>query len=213
MPRAFTEVERKQIGQRLLEAGQKQFTAYGLKKTNVEELAAAAGISKGAFYLFYPSKEALLLDLMEQAEGRYRQEVLAAVDAPGPAARERLYTILKTALTLWKTFPILQLFAQSDYALLARQMPAEKLQQHLLSDRRFVQALITRCRAAGIPIVATARQLNGLFYVILFTTLHESDLGPDRLYGAIDLLLHLITAFCLGEVAIPVAAKRSGRLT
>ncbi len=101
MPRAFSKQEKEQIRQRLLGAGQKQFTTYGLKKTNVQELAAAAGISKGAFYLFYESKEALLMDLMEQAEASYRQQVLAAVDSPGPSARERLYSILRTAVTLW----------------------------------------------------------------------------------------------------------------
>ncbi len=204
MPRAFTDEERKQITQRLLVAGKKQFTTYGLKKTNVEELAAAAGISKGAFYHFYESKEALLMDLMEQAEVRYRQEVLAVVDSPGLSARDRLYTVLKTAFTLWKTFPILQLFAHSDSALISRQIPLEKLQQHLMSDQRFVQELITRCREAGIAIVTTAEQLTGLFYIILFATLHESDLGSDSFHGALDLLLELITAFCIGEVAIPI---------
>ena len=213
MPRAYTQEERKQISQRLLEAGQKQFTAYGLKKTTVEELAAAAGISKGAFYLFYESKEALLMDLMEQAEERYRQEVLAVVDSPGLSARDRLYTIMNTALTLWKTLPILQPFAQSDYALLSRQIPFEKLQRHLMSDQRFVQELITRCRDAGIPIVATAEQLTGLFYVIVFATLHESDVGSDGFHGALDLLLQLITAFCLGEVTIPFANNRFSHLT
>src|SRR5215831_7715955 len=110
MPRAFTDAERKQITQRLLEAGHKQFTTYGLKKTNVEELAAAAGISKGAFYLSFASKAAFLIDLMEQAEARYRQEILAVVDSPGLPARDRLYTVLKKASTIWKTFPILRLF-------------------------------------------------------------------------------------------------------
>src|SRR5579859_2298950 len=211
MPRAFTDEERKQIAQRLLEAGQKQFTTYGLKKTNVEELAAAAGISKGAFYLFFDSKEALLMALMEQAEVRYRQEVLAVVDSPELSARDRLYTVLKKAFTLWKKFPILQLFARGDYALLSRQIPLEKLQQHLMSDQSFVQELITRCREAGIPIVATAEQLTGLIYIILFATLHESDLGSDSFHGALDLLLELITAFCLGEVTIPM--NRFGHLT
>src|SRR5262245_47292798 len=127
MPRAFTDAERQQITRRLLEAGHKQFTAYGLKKTSVEELAAAAGISKGAFYLFYASKEALLLDLMEQAEARHRQEILAVVDAPGLSARDRLRTVLKRASTIWETFPILQLFARGDDAFLPPQLLRGKL--------------------------------------------------------------------------------------
>ena len=38
MPRAFSEQEKTQIRTRLLEAGGKQFAAYGLRKTTVDEL-------------------------------------------------------------------------------------------------------------------------------------------------------------------------------
>lgn len=202
MPRAFTDQEKRQITERLLEAGRKQFTTYGLKKTNVEELAAAAGISKGAFYLFYESKEALLMDLLEQAEVQYRQEIMSAIEAQGGSARERLYRVLHTAFTLWRNFPILQLFARADYALLSRQLSAGKMQEHVMSDQQFVGDLILRCRAAGMPIVATADQLSGLFYVVVFATLHEDDFGEGRLRSTLDLLLQLITAFCLGEIAL-----------
>ena len=66
MPKAFTEQEKELIRKRLLEQGYKQFSAYGLRKTNIEEVASACGISKGAFYLFYPSKEALFMDVVER---------------------------------------------------------------------------------------------------------------------------------------------------
>src|SRR5512135_636629 len=98
MPKAFSEREKELIKSRLLEQGYKLFSAYGLKKTNVEEIAAAAGISKGAFYNFYESKEALFMDVVEQAETRVRQELLAVVDLPGPSPRARLFAVLKTAI-------------------------------------------------------------------------------------------------------------------
>ncbi len=68
MPKGFTEYEKELIRKRLLEQGQRLFSAYGLKKTNIEEIAKAAGISKGAFYNFYESKEALFMEVIEQAE-------------------------------------------------------------------------------------------------------------------------------------------------
>ncbi len=46
MPKAFSEREKELLTQRLLEQGYRLFSAYGLKKTNVEEIAQAAGISK-----------------------------------------------------------------------------------------------------------------------------------------------------------------------
>jgi len=64
MPRAFTGAERAMIRERLLAAGRELFARYGLRKTTVEELARAAGIAKGTFYLFFPSKEALYAEVL-----------------------------------------------------------------------------------------------------------------------------------------------------
>lgn len=202
MPKAFTEREKALIGQRLLEQGYKQFSAHGLRKTNVEELAEAAGISKGAFYIFYESKEALFMDVVELAEDRFRQEILASVDLPGPSPRARLFAVLRKAFTLWKAIPLLQFFTRSDFELLARRVPAEKLQEHLASDQIFLKELIARCNGAGIPIQVSMEEIAGLVYTLFFTTLHENDLEQRSLTGAIDVLLELVAAFCLGEVVL-----------
>ena len=202
MPKAFTEYERELIGKRLLEQGYKQFSSFGLRKTNVEELAEAAGISKGAFYIFYESKEALFMDVVELAEKQFRQELLATVDLPGPSPRARLLAVLKKAFTLWKTIPILQFFTSSDYDLLYRRVPAEKFQEHMASDQVFIKELIARCKSVDIPIQAEAEEVSGLFYALLLTTLHENDFGSNSLHGAIDVLLEFVAAFCLGEVVI-----------
>jgi AcrR family transcriptional regulator len=202
MPKAFTEHEKELIGKRLLEQGYELFSAYGLKKTTIEEIAEAAGISKGAFYNFYGSKEALFMDVVEQAETRVRQEVLAVIDLPGLSPRARLFAVLKKAFTLFETIPILQFFTSSDYDQLFRRLPAEKLQEHLVSDRAFLEELITRCQNAGIPIRARADQISGLLYPFALTILHKDDFAPNNFSGSIDLLLELVAAFCLGEVEI-----------
>jgi AcrR family transcriptional regulator len=202
MPRAFTEQEKEIIGARLLEQGGKQFAAHGLRKTNVEELAQAAGISKGAFYLFYESKEALFMDVAEQAEGFFRREMLAAIDRPGPSPRARLVAVFKEAISLFKTIPLLQIFSGRDYDLLFGRLPAEKLQEHLASDLVFIETLITRCREAGIPIRAGTEELSGLLYALVLAILHEDDFGPSAFRGTLDLLLELTAAYCLGEVKV-----------
>lgn len=202
MPKAFSEHEKKIISEQLREAGRKHFATYGLRKTRVEELAAAVGISKGAFYRFYASKEALFMEIAEEAETHFRQEVLATVDLPGPSPRARLFAVLYKAFTLWKTIPVLQILTRGEYDALARRIPAETLQAHLMNDREFIEQLITRCRDAGIPVQASADQIDGLLHAIFFTSLHEDDLGPDSLTGAMNLLLELVAAYCLGEINI-----------
>ena len=209
MPRPFTEQEKELIGKRLLKQGEKLFSAYGLKKTNIEEIAQAAGISKGAFYIFYESKEALFMDVIEEAEVRVRQELLDVIDLPGPSPRARLLAVLKKAFGLFQALPILQFFTGSDYDLLFRIIPAEKLQEHMASDRLFFDELIARCRAAGIPIRAQAGEISGLLYALVLVIMHQDDLLNNNFSGSVDLLMELTAAFCLGEVKLQ--PKRTSR--
>jgi AcrR family transcriptional regulator len=202
MPKAFTEHEKELIGKRLLEQGYKLFSTYGLKKTSIEELALAAGISKGAFYLFYESKEALFMNVAELAEQHFRQEILAMVDLPGLSPRARLFAILKKASGLLKTIPPLQFLTGSDYDVLFRRVPAETFKEHLANDRVFLEEFIARCQNAGMFIQATPEEIIGLLYPFVLTILHEDDYGALRLNGGIDVFLELIAAFCLGEVEL-----------
>jgi AcrR family transcriptional regulator len=202
MPKGFTEHEKALIQRRLLEEGYKMFSAYGLKKTNVEEIAAAVGISKGAFYIFYESKEALFMDVAEEAEVRFRQEVFATIDLLGDSPRARLLAAFKKAFSLFKTTPLLQAFTRGEYEMLFRRVPEKKIQDHLGSDRKFLEELVARCQQTGIPIQASVEQISGLMYAVFFSCLHENDLGASDLSGINDLLLELISAFCLGEVKV-----------
>lgn len=64
MSRSFTKREKEIIKRNLQEACKQSWTQYGYKKTSVDELCRQAGISKGAFYLFFESKEALFCEVL-----------------------------------------------------------------------------------------------------------------------------------------------------
>ena len=64
MPRSFSEREKEHINKRLKDSCKESWVQYGYKKTSVDELCKQAGISKGAFYLFFESKEALFCEVL-----------------------------------------------------------------------------------------------------------------------------------------------------
>ena len=64
MSRSFTEREKENIKRSLREACKQSWTQYGYKKTSVDDLCKQVGISKGAFYLFFESKEALFCEVL-----------------------------------------------------------------------------------------------------------------------------------------------------
>jgi AcrR family transcriptional regulator len=202
MPKAFSQDEKEYIRRLLLEQGHKQFSTFGLKKTSVDELALAVGISKGAFYLFYESKEALFMDVVEQVETLFRQEVLAMLDSSTGSPRQRLFLVLKKAFTLWKTMPVLQFFTRSDYDLIFRRFPADKLQEHLSADQVFMQTLIERCCQVDIPIRLSLAEVSSLMYALFLFTLHEDDFAPGNFTATLDVLIDLVAAFWLGDVAV-----------
>jgi AcrR family transcriptional regulator len=202
MPKHFSEPEKERIRARLLERGEQLFSTYGLAHTNVEELARAAGISKGAFYLFYPSKESLFMDVVEALEERYRGRVLTAVERPGPSPRARLAAVLAEAFHIFLETPLLQTFTSANFSALLLRMPPEKITEHLSSDRRFITQLVERCQAAGIPVSAPIEQVSGLIYALLYAHLHQADLPIPGASSSLPILTELVAAYWLGEIEL-----------
>lgn len=207
MPKAFSEHEKEVIQQRLMAAGEQQFASYGFKKTNVEELAQAAGISKGAFYLFYPSKESLYMDVIENAETHFRHRLLDAVEQSGPSPRARLYHVLEQAFLLWKEIPVLRLFTSGDFYSLMHATPPEQIQQHMTSDLVFMRELVARCRQQGIPLQVEAEELSRMVYALLFAHLHEDFYDADGKHGTFNTLLELAVAYLLGETPLQLTGQ------
>ena len=66
MPRAFSDIEREVIKERLQKAAVESMIKYGIRQTTVDCLAKGANIPKGIFYLFNDSKEELLFKVLEK---------------------------------------------------------------------------------------------------------------------------------------------------
>jgi TetR/AcrR family transcriptional repressor of nem operon len=64
----------------LLAAGQALFGAKGIAATSLEDIAQRAGVSKGLFYLYFHSKEDLVLALQEQFSHQVAARMRAAAD-------------------------------------------------------------------------------------------------------------------------------------
>ena len=60
--------------QRLLEAGCELLAERGLEGTTTRELASRAGVAAGTLFNYFPTKEALALELLGEAAGRAAEE-------------------------------------------------------------------------------------------------------------------------------------------
>lgn len=67
--------------ERVLDAAQRLFLKYGYDKTTVSDIAREAGISKGAVYLAFDGKEAVMDALLMREGGRVQDDMLARMRA------------------------------------------------------------------------------------------------------------------------------------
>src|SRR5215212_10071878 len=115
MPKGFSEREKTLIRAQLLAKGRELFATQGIKKANIEDLTKAANISKGAFYLFFNSKEVLFFELLGQFEDEYHADLIAAAGRPGSSPRQQVKDVLTQAFALWRTNPFFSNFNQEEY--------------------------------------------------------------------------------------------------
>jgi len=195
MPKAFSEHEKETIRLQLREKGIKLFEKQGLKKTSVDELAQAAGISKGAFYLFYESKEELFMEILEGLETDFRTRVFDFSANSKSNARKLLAKLLKDVLLTWDQFPLLKNFSRAEYEYLARKLSPQRIQAHVNSDNRFVEEFIKRIKREGIDVKASPQVISNLMKSLFFVSLHRDDLGTEGYVESMAILADLIARY------------------
>lgn len=156
----------------LLAAAARRFDRVGYEATTMADVAAEAGVSKGATYLYFPSKESLFLKLLlldlgewagaveqrlETSRGRSARSVARAL-ASELAARPRLLHLLALL------HPVLEAGAGAESALAFERAAQERLAplaaglERRLSDLRVGEGmrLLFRLRALAIGLAALA---------------------------------------------------------
>jgi AcrR family transcriptional regulator len=94
MPR-LTEATRAAREEHILRAAVRCFARDGYRGTTMEQIAEEAGISKGAAYVYFPSKEAIFLALYDAWGCALQAEIAAAIAALPAAERASARRILR----------------------------------------------------------------------------------------------------------------------
>lgn len=74
----------------LIKVGLKALLANGYDGVGLGPILAEAGVPKGSFYHFFPSKEAFTCAVLEAYSTHYRENLVALLNAPGQPPLQRL---------------------------------------------------------------------------------------------------------------------------
>jgi AcrR family transcriptional regulator len=163
----------------------------------VDELARAAGISKGAFYLFFDSKEELFMEILEELETDFRTRIFDVSIPPKGNSRKQLAKLFKDGLLTWDEYPLLKDFSLADYEYLARKLPPQRVQAHVNRDNEFVDEFIKRIRREGIKVKTSPRLISNLMKSLFLISLHRDDLGREAYVESMEILADLVARYVI----------------
>lgn len=137
--------------ERILAAAVERFTAFGYRKTSVEDVASAAGVAKGTVYLYYRSKPELLLHAVAWEKRSYlaRLEPLWQGDMP---AADRLRELIALGLVMKQQMPLVTRLTGGDHELA---LAMQEVDVAVLQDMGELQMQVT----AALLDAATGQQL------------------------------------------------------
>jgi len=95
MSGGFSEKEREEIRQRLLESGYELSTEVGLKKMTVAMIAKSSGIAVGSFYNFYASKEDFVIAMIRDTEAGFEREMASHFSKDGTITLKKFLKVFR----------------------------------------------------------------------------------------------------------------------
>jgi len=96
-----TKVEQRRASiDKLLDAALHLFVSKGYSSTNLDRIAGVAGLSKGAVYFYFGSKESVLIEVLKKVQIVVLDGAIEVVDSAGPSYTDKLVAFLHNAANL-----------------------------------------------------------------------------------------------------------------
>jgi len=180
---ARAEIQRGRRRDAILRAASTLFSRQGYHSTSVADVIAAAGISRGTFYLYFDNKDSLFLELIEQFIQRI-MDVVEVVDPSLPNPTGRIYDNVRRVVdVVFDNRELTVLVLREDVGL--NPEVDEKLKRFYGFVRAMVEGALENGARVGLirevnePIVATAL-IGAIKEVFMHHLVVAADTEPAR---------------------------------
>ncbi len=176
---------------RVLQAALEVFSAKGYHEATMDEVARQAQVSKGALYLYFPSKQALFAALVEAGVDVLLTTMRQAMK-PHTSHRKRMYAAIEASFSLleeYRTLARLIFLRLGSNPLLERKI----LEAHQRISSLIEEELRAACSAENVPqqnFALLALMWTGAIYEILVWWLYQED--PPQLVNLVEPLYSIL---------------------
>jgi AcrR family transcriptional regulator len=132
----------------LLHTSARVFAEHGYTGTSLSDLIAASGLTKGAFYFYFPSKAALAIAVLRDQQDRWLRQVAERVLSAGTAA-EQFQSLPGTMLELLAMEPGAWSITRLTRDMADDPATAKEVSKPMAAWVEFVADIVRRCQADG----------------------------------------------------------------
>ncbi|MDD6201539.1 MAG: TetR/AcrR family transcriptional regulator [Lachnospiraceae bacterium] len=198
MPKMYSDEEKKQIIEKLKLEANVLMQEKGVKKTTVDELVKRAGIPKGTFYLFYPSKEMLLFDVSQDFHEQVDQYIangfqkiiidknMTKNNLDFSDCVNEITDVILGAMEITYNSCLKVLLEPESMNLILSKIPDEVLEKHRKNDSDFGEGLFKELATKNGMSVET---LVGSFMMIIFGGMYKREVGEQNWKESMRLLI------------------------
>ena len=197
MPKIYSETERTDIKDNLKREANILMIERGIKKTTVDELVKRAGIPKGTFYLFYPSKEMLLFECIQDFHNEAdkiisdgMEEIIRKYKSRTKGKRfsneclDEITDVLMEAINITGGSCLKIMLDPESMNLLISKLPEDVLKKHGNDSKESILL-----EFFGIKDKEKIRAISGSFTLILLGLIYSPILGDELAEKSIRLLV------------------------
>jgi AcrR family transcriptional regulator len=189
---ARTEEQNEQIRETRKEkiriAALQQFSLKGLCATRIQDIAEGAGMSQGLLYHYYPSKEAIYLDMINDALDKTNQAAVYVRDMEATAKEKILFSLRELFKTIEESDRFRQTCRLIAQAANTAELPGDA-QDAIIKKRgipyRIMAEVFRQGQQEGSVVDGDPDELSTLYWTsvnglsIYFATLKEITCVPD----------------------------------
>jgi AcrR family transcriptional regulator len=206
---AKQEPKREATRRRLVERALKLFQQRGVEATTMRDIARAAGLSLGAAYYYFPSKDALVFSFYEDNQREMEDHAAAATGT----LREKLGILFHGKLESIR--PHRKMLAMIIQRLLDPGDPLSAFSQQSRAVRERSIAVLGSALETDVPAAIRPLAANALWLLMLAMMLvyiNDDSPGEARTHGLVDDALDMLVPM-LPLLATPIGKALTERVT
>lgn len=181
MGKAFTDEEKLIIYKKLIRVGLDEISTYGFKKTSIDEIARKVGISKGAFYKFFPSKEMFFFSILESVEKEIKKEAKKIIPKESNNLREDLIINFCNYVSNNEMNKFVSLLQCDDLDNIFRSLPEDEVKRHFHKDENDVLDILNPLEHLINISKIDLEFISSMLRVLFLTIQHKQQIGDSSI--------------------------------